>query len=73
MARQREKRGDQMRQTTTAKVRLDAGKAARFSASAQPTDWCGLAANAVGDLPLPTTGEGAILGPTTTPNPENVR
>ena len=28
-----------MRQTTTAKVRLDAGKAARFSASAQPVDW----------------------------------
>jgi hypothetical protein len=28
-----------MRQTTTAKVRLDAGKAARFSASAQSTDW----------------------------------
>jgi hypothetical protein len=24
------------------------------------------------DLPLPTTGEGAILGPTTTPNPGNV-
>jgi len=28
-----------MRQTTTAKVRLDAGKAARFSASAQSTEW----------------------------------
>ena len=28
-----------MRQTTTAKVRLDAGKAARFSASGQSTDW----------------------------------
>ena len=28
-----------MRQATTAKVRLDAGKAARFSASAQSTDW----------------------------------
>ena len=27
------------------------------------------AAHAVRDLPLPTTGEGAILGPTTTPNP----
>jgi hypothetical protein len=31
-----------------------------------------LAAHAVRDLPLPTTGEGAILSPTTTPNPENV-
>jgi hypothetical protein len=31
-----------------------------------------LAALAVRDLPLPTTGEGAILGPTTTPNPVNV-
>jgi hypothetical protein len=57
-----------MRQPTTAEVRLDAGKAARFSASAQST----LAAHAVRDLPLPTTGEGAILGPTTTPNPGNV-
>jgi hypothetical protein len=28
-----------MGQATTAKVRLDAGKAARFSASAQSTDW----------------------------------
>jgi hypothetical protein len=31
-----------------------------------------LAALAVRHLPLPTTGEGAILGPTTTPNPGNV-
>jgi hypothetical protein len=31
-----------------------------------------LAAHAVRDLPLPKTGEGAILGPTTTPNPGNV-
>ena len=31
-----------------------------------------LAAHALRDLPLPTTGEGAILGPTTTPNPGNV-
>jgi hypothetical protein len=31
-----------------------------------------LAALAVRDLPLPTTDEGAILGPTTTPNPGNV-
>jgi hypothetical protein len=30
-----------------------------------------LAPHAVRDLPLPTTGEGAILGPTTTPNPGN--
>ena len=28
-----------MRQTTTAKVRLEAGKCERFSASAQSTDW----------------------------------
>jgi hypothetical protein len=31
-----------------------------------------LAARAVRDLPLPTTGEGASLGLTTTPNPANV-
>jgi hypothetical protein len=31
--------GDQTGQTTTAKMRLEAGKAARFSASAQSTDW----------------------------------
>ena len=31
-----------------------------------------LAAHAVRDLPWPTTGEGAILGATTTPNPGNV-
>jgi hypothetical protein len=31
-----------------------------------------LAAHAVRDLPLPTTGEGPILGPTTTANPGNV-
>jgi hypothetical protein len=31
-----------------------------------------LAAHAVRDLPLPTTGEGAILGPTTTPDLGNV-
>jgi hypothetical protein len=61
-----------MGQTTTAKVRLEAGKPARFSASAQSTDWFDLAVHAVRDLPLPTTGEGEILGPTTTPNPGNV-
>src|SRR6266568_8732287 len=35
--RQHEEPGDQMRQATTAKMRLDAGKAARFSPSAQST------------------------------------
>jgi hypothetical protein len=34
-----EERGDQMRKTTTATVRLEAGEAARCSASAQSTDW----------------------------------
>jgi pimeloyl-ACP methyl ester carboxylesterase len=57
-----------MGQTTTAKVRLEAGKAARFSASAQSTDWF----HAVRDLPLPAPGEGAIVRLTTTPNPGNV-
>jgi hypothetical protein len=61
-----------MGQTTTAKVRLEAGKAARFSASAQSTDWFDPCAHAERDLPLPAPGEGAILGPTTTPNPGNV-
>ena len=61
-----------MRQTTTAKARLDAGKAERFSASAQST--------AVFDHLLPARG--AIFrcprrakgrsGPTTTRNPKNV-
>jgi hypothetical protein len=31
-----------------------------------------LAAHAERDLPLPAPDEGAILGPTTTPNPGNV-
>jgi hypothetical protein len=31
-----------------------------------------LATHAVRDLPLPKTGDGAVLGPTTTPNPGNV-
>jgi len=39
-ARRREgELGQMMRQTTTAKVRLEAGKATRFSASAKSTDW----------------------------------
>ena len=63
-----------MRQTQRRrKLRLKAGEAARFSASTQSTDWLKtLAAHAVRNSPLPTTGEGAILDPTTTPNPGNV-
>jgi hypothetical protein len=48
-----------MRQATTA-VRLDAGRAERFSASAQST---GVSTLSVHDLPLPNTLEGAILVP----------
>ena len=62
-----------MQQTTAAEVRLDADKAARFSASAQSTGLVRLLLrHAVRDLPLLTTGEGAIFGPTTTPNRGNV-
>ena len=51
-----------MGQATTAKVRLDTGRPARFSASAQSTGWVRLpAAHAVRDIPLPKTQEGAMM------------
>jgi len=53
--------GGQMRQTTTAEVRFDAGKAACFRASVQSTDRQPPAMHAVRYLPLPKTPEGAIL------------
>src|SRR4029077_7456357 len=40
--------------------------------SLQRRVWFDLAAHAARDLSLPRRGEGAILGPTTTPNPGNV-
>jgi hypothetical protein len=43
------------------KVRLDAGKAARFSAWAQPVDWFDLAAHAVRDLRCPRRAKGRSL------------
>jgi hypothetical protein len=58
-----------MRQTTAAKARLDAGKLRVSAPRRSQLIGSTLAADAVRDLPLPTTGEGAILGPTTTPNP----
>jgi hypothetical protein len=53
-----------MGQATTAKVRLDAGKAARFTASLQLTGWfdCLLRTRSR-DLPLSKTPEGAIMAP----------
>jgi hypothetical protein len=51
-----------MRQTTTAKVRLEAGKAARFSASARQLVGTS-AAHTVRDLPLPKTPNGVTLAP----------
>jgi hypothetical protein len=48
-----------------AKLRVSAPRGSQLIGST-------LAAHAVHDLPLPTTGGGAILGPTTTPNPGNV-
>jgi hypothetical protein len=51
-----------MRQATTAKVRLDAGKAARFSASAQSTGgFDALRSPQSAVLPLLDTPEGAML------------
>jgi hypothetical protein len=61
-----------MRQATTAKVRLDAGKAARFSPRPSQLIASTLVAHAERDLPLSAPGEGAILGRITTPNPGNV-
>jgi hypothetical protein len=61
-----------MRQTTTAKVRLDAGKAERFSASAQSTagfDRFLPARGAIFRCPRRVKGRS---GPTTTRNLKNV-
>jgi hypothetical protein len=61
-----------MRQTTTAKVRLDAGKAVRFSASAQSTDWFdSCCARHVRFTVVQGAGWGDP-GPTTAGNPGNV-
>ena|SRR5712692_2183315 len=51
-----------MRQTTTAEVRLDAGKAARFNVSAQSTGgFDRLLSHTERGLPLPKTPKGTIL------------
>jgi hypothetical protein len=52
-----------MGQATTAKVRLDTGKAARFTASAQSTGWFDDPSSPSAQyLPLPEkTSEGALL------------
>jgi hypothetical protein len=50
-----------MRQTTTAKVRLYAGKAVRFSASAQSTDW--FDSCCARDVRFVQAPDGAILAP----------
>jgi hypothetical protein len=64
--------GGQMRQTMTADVRLDTGKAARFRASVQATDRQSPAVRAVRCLPLLKTPRRAILGLTTAGNSGNV-
>jgi hypothetical protein len=56
-----DKRRQQKCATKQAKLRVSAPRRSQLLGSS-------LAAHAVRDLPLPTTGEGAILGPTTTPN-----
>ena len=61
-----------MRQTTTAKVRLDAGDLSVLVPRSSQLIGSTLAGHVVRDLPLPTTGEGALLGPITIPNPGNV-
>src|SRR5580692_6165239 len=60
-----DKRRQQKCASKQAKLRVSAPRRIQLIGST-------LAANAVRDLPLPATGEGAILGPTTTPNPGNV-
>jgi hypothetical protein len=60
-----DKRRQQKCASTQAKLRVSAPRRSLLIGST-------LAAHAVRDLPLPTIGEGAILGPATTPNPGNV-
>jgi hypothetical protein len=62
-----------MQQTTTAEVFLDERKAARFRATVQSTGEVRVpAAQAVRDVPLPKTPEGAIMAHNPPQNPENV-
>ncbi len=60
-----DKRRQQRCASTQAKQRVSAPQRSQLIGST-------LAAHAERDLPLPAPGEGAILGPTTTPNPGNV-
>jgi hypothetical protein len=62
-SRRRDGRAGQMRQATTAEVRLDAGHNPAFNASASQLAFRRAPGHAVYDLPLPNTREGAILVP----------
>ena len=61
-----------MRQTTTVEVRLDIGKAARFSASAQSTDWFDAWRARDARFTVAQDGRRGDDGPTTTRNRGNV-